>query len=172
MLIGVTTVSEVRAQFDADVTFRNGGGLRAHGFRLDIASPQTTDDALAEAFVRKLGLLMVDEVRISNRVLVHEPHKGLRSAARERPPRRAPRYVELSHQIWHGMITYPGLPGPEIIDHLSREASRASYASGTDFQIGRISMVGNTGTYLDTPAHRFADGVDLAGVPLSRLCDL
>jgi len=172
MLIGVTTAPEVRAQFDADVTFRNGGGLRARGFRLDIVSPQTTDDELADAFVRELGLLMVDEVRISNRALVREPHEGLRAAAPERPPRRASRYVELSHQIRHGMITYPGLPGPEITDHLTREASRAGYAPGTEFQISRISMVANTGTYLDTPAHRFADGADLAGVPLSRLCDL
>ncbi len=68
------------------------------------------------------------------------------------------RLVELSHPIHHGMVTYPGLPGPEIGDHLTREASRARYAPGTEFQIGRISMVANTGTYLDTPAHRFADG--------------
>jgi kynurenine formamidase len=172
MLIGVTTAGEVRAQFDADVTFRNGGGLRAHGFRLDITSAHTTDDELAEAFVRELGLLMVDQVRISNRTLVHEPHKGLRATAGEPLPRRASRYVELSHRIRHGMITYPGLPGPEITDHLTREASRASYAPGTEFHIGRISMVANTGTYLDTPAHRFADGADLASLPLSRLCDL
>ena len=125
-----------------------------------------------QAFVRELGLLMVDEVRISNRTLVHEPHKGLRTTAAERPPKRASRYVELSHRIRHGMITYPGLPGPEITDHLTREASRARYAPGTEFHIGRISMVANTGTYLDTPSHRFSDGADLAGVPLSRLCDL
>ena len=76
----------------------------------------------------------------------------------------ARRLVELSHPITAGMVTYPGLPGPEITDHLSREASRANYAPGTEFQIGRISMVANTGTYLDTPFHRFADGADLAGI--------
>jgi arylformamidase len=82
------------------------------------------------------------------------------------------RVVELSHPIHDGMQTFPGLPGPEIGDHLSREASRSSYAPGTEFQIGRISLVGNTGTYLDSPFHRYADGVDLAGVPLDRLADL
>ena len=80
--------------------------------------------------------------------------------------------VELSHPIHDGMITYPGLPGPEITDHLSREASRGRYAPGTEFHIGRISMVANTGTYLDTRSHRFADGPDLAGTPLDRLADL
>ncbi|MGH3740911.1 MAG: cyclase family protein [Micromonosporaceae bacterium] len=90
--------------------------------------------------------------------------RGRRAAGR--------RLVELSHVIRHGMITYPGLPGPEITDHLSREASRGHYAPGVEFQIGRISMVANTGTYLDTPAHRHAAGPDLAAVPLQRLVDL
>lgn len=67
------------------------------------------------------------------------------------------------------MTTYPGLPGPVITDHLSREASRASYAPGTEFNIGRIDMVANTGTYLDTPFHRFADGFDLADLLLDTV---
>jgi arylformamidase len=70
------------------------------------------------------------------------------------------------------MITYPGLPGPEITPHLTREASRERYAAGTEFEIDRISMVGNTGTYLDSPFHRYADGADLAGVPLSAVANL
>src|SRR5689334_17022359 len=70
------------------------------------------------------------------------------------------------------MITYPGLPAPAISDHLSREASRGVYAEGTTFQIGRIEMVANTGTYVDAPFHRLAEGVDLAGLPLERLADL
>lgn len=82
------------------------------------------------------------------------------------------RLVELSHVIRAGMVTYPGLPGPEIRDHLSREASRAHYAPGCEFQIGRIEMVSNTGTYVDTPFHRYANGADLARVPLDRLVDL
>ena len=82
------------------------------------------------------------------------------------------RYVELSHVITAGMTTYPGLPGPEITPHLTREASRQSYAAGTEFAIDRISMVGNTGTYLDSPYHRYAGGTDLAGLPLTSLVDL
>jgi kynurenine formamidase len=82
------------------------------------------------------------------------------------------RWVELSHVISAGMVTYPGLPGPEITPHLTREASRANYAEGTEFAIDRVSMVGNTGTYLDSPFHRYAGGTDLAGLPLERLADL
>jgi arylformamidase len=80
--------------------------------------------------------------------------------------------VDLSHPFGHGTITYPGLPGPEISDHLSRADSRARYAPGVEFQIGRIDMVANTGTYLDTPFHRYADGHDLAGLDLSRVVDV
>src|SRR4051812_41501242 len=82
------------------------------------------------------------------------------------------RIVDLSHVIHDGMVTYPGLPAPEISDHLSREASRATYAPGTEFQIGRITMVANTGTYLDTPAHRYEGGDDLATVAIERLVDI
>jgi arylformamidase len=82
------------------------------------------------------------------------------------------RLVDLSHPITAGMVTYPGLPGPEIIPHLSREASRKAYAPGTEFAIDRISMVGNTGTYLDSPFHRYPGGIDLAGLPLSSFADL
>lgn len=83
-----------------------------------------------------------------------------------------PDIVDLSHSIAHGTITYPGLPGPAISDHLSRVASRERYAPGYEFQIGRIDMVANTGTYLDTPFHRFADGHDLAGLDLARVADV
>jgi arylformamidase len=80
--------------------------------------------------------------------------------------------VDLSHPVGHGTITYPGLPGPTISDHLSRAASRERYAEGYEFQIGRIDMVTNTGTYLDTPFHRFADGHDLTGLDLARVADV
>src|SRR5437773_1937274 len=79
---------------------------------------------------------------------------------------------DLSHVIEHGMITYRGLPAPLICDFLSRERSRALYAAGTEFQIGKIEMVANTGTYLDSPFHRFADGKDLSQLPLERLAQL
>lgn len=80
--------------------------------------------------------------------------------------------IDLSHRIADGTITYPGLPGPVISDHLGREASRERYAPGYEFQIGRIDMVANTGTYLDTPFHRYADGHDLAGLDLRRVVDV
>ena len=82
------------------------------------------------------------------------------------------RIVELAHVIEHGMSTYPGLPGPEVGDHLSREASKAKYPSGTEFQIGRITLVANTGTYVDTPFHRYPDGPDLSALDLSKLVDV
>jgi kynurenine formamidase len=84
----------------------------------------------------------------------------------------AQRFVDLSHTVEHGLVTYPGIPGPELSDHLTREASRGHYAPGTEFQIGRISMVANTGTYLDTPFHRFEGGSDLAAVPLEAVAGL
>jgi kynurenine formamidase len=77
--------------------------------------------------------------------------------------------IDVSHEIESGMITYPGLPAPVVADYLSREASREKYAEGTTFQIGRIEMVANTGTYIDAPFHRFAEGGDLAGLALERI---
>ena len=85
---------------------------------------------------------------------------------------RSSAYFDLSHTIEHGMVSYPGLPGPLICDYLSREESRSHYEPGTEFHIGRIDMVANTGTYVDSPFHRYEDGVDLAGLPLSSLADL
>jgi kynurenine formamidase len=81
-------------------------------------------------------------------------------------------FVDVSHTIEHGMITYRGLPAPHISDHLSREESRKVYAPGTEFHIGRIEMVANTGTYLDSPYHRYEDGLDLSELPLSSIADL
>src|SRR4026207_162528 len=80
--------------------------------------------------------------------------------------------IDVSHVIEHGMITYKGLPAPLICDFLSRQQSRAHYAQGTEFQIGKIEMVANTGTYLDSPFHRYADGADLAGLDLYSLANL
>jgi kynurenine formamidase len=80
--------------------------------------------------------------------------------------------IDLSHTVEHGMITYKGLPAPLICDFLSREDSRKHYAAGTEFNIGKIEMVANTGTYVDSPFHRFADGIDLSELPLESLADL
>jgi len=83
-----------------------------------------------------------------------------------------PRLIDLSHPIEAGMVTYKGLPAPVMCDYLSREDSRAHYSEGTEFAIQRIEMVGNTGTYLDSPFHRYANGVDLAGLRLEQLAHL
>lgn len=80
--------------------------------------------------------------------------------------------IDLSHVVEDGLITYRGLPGPIICDYLSREASREIYAPGTEFHIGKIEMVANTGTYLDSPFHRYADGKDLSQLPLRSLANL
>jgi kynurenine formamidase len=80
--------------------------------------------------------------------------------------------IDLSHTIEHGLITYRGLPAPVICDFLSREQSRQHYAPGTEFQIGKIEMVANTGTYVDSPFHRYEDGKDLSQLSLNSLADL
>lgn len=80
--------------------------------------------------------------------------------------------VDLSHTIEDGMVTYKGLPAPVICDFLSREQSRSHYAEGTEFHIGKIEMVANTGTYVDSPFHRYADGKDLSELPLASLANL
>jgi kynurenine formamidase len=80
--------------------------------------------------------------------------------------------ADVSHVVEHGMITYKGLPAPLVCDFLSREQSRSHYAPGTEFHIGKIEMVANTGTYLDSPFHRYAAGKDLSELPLERLANL
>src|ERR1041384_671044 len=80
--------------------------------------------------------------------------------------------IDVSHTVEHGMITYKGLPAPVISDYLSREESKSRYAPGTEFQIGKIEMVANTGTYLDCPFHRYPDGDDLSQLKLESLADL
>jgi kynurenine formamidase len=82
------------------------------------------------------------------------------------------RVIDLSHVITNGMVTYPGIPAPEIGAHLTFDESASHYAAGTEFSIGTISMAANTGTYLDTPAHRYRDGEDLSVLSLERMVDL
>jgi kynurenine formamidase len=80
--------------------------------------------------------------------------------------------IDLSHVIEDGMVTFGDLPGPHICDYWTRESSAHRYDDGSSFQIGRIDMVANTGTYLDSPFHRYAEGNDLARLPLESLADL
>ena len=82
------------------------------------------------------------------------------------------RLVDLSHEISDGMVTYKGFPGPHICDFWTREESAAFYDDGSSFHIGRIDMIANSGTYLDAPFHRFADGPDIAGLDLAQLAAL
>ena len=82
------------------------------------------------------------------------------------------RLIDVSHTVEHGMVTYRGIPAPIICDWMSREESRARYAPGTEFQIGRIDMVANTGTYVDSPFHRYENGKDLSELPLESVADL
>lgn len=82
------------------------------------------------------------------------------------------RLIDLSHEIEDGMTTYPGLPAPKIRDWLSREASNARYAPGTTFQLGMIDLLANTGTYIDAPSHRYAEGKDIAGYALEAVANL
>ena len=173
-------MTEYRASFDATVRFSNGGDLAVHGFRVDLPGPDIDQAGLGALFVASLGLLMTETVELSNVEVFAEPHKGTRGgpAGHAGPAGRASlagpagQLVELSHVIRPGMITYPGLPGPAITPFLTREASRARYAPGTEFAIGQLTMVGNTGTYLDAPYHRFAGGADLAAIPLQHTAGL
>src|SRR5262249_15986078 len=82
------------------------------------------------------------------------------------------RFIDVCHTIHDGLITYKGLPPPVITDHLSREESRGHYSGGTEFHIGKIEMVANTGTYIDSPFHRYADGQDLSQLELSSVANL
>jgi kynurenine formamidase len=159
-------MTDHRVVFDFEIEFVNGGGLQGQDFRLDVDGADITDEALAELLVADLRLLMVGAVRITARQVIEEPHK------RQATPTGKDRLVDLSHPIRDGMITYPGLPAPVLGTNLSREDSRQRYAPGTEFFIGSISMVGNTGTYVDAPFHRFPDGADLAHIPLSALTDV
>ena len=99
-----------------------------------------------------------------------EPHQATPGVLPR--PAISGRLVDLSHRIAAGLVTYPGIPTPEIVPHLTREASRAFYAEGTEFAIDLITLAGNTGTYLDSPYHRYAEAPDLADLALETLVDL
>ncbi len=165
-------MTEKRACFDFEIDFSNGGGIQGQGFRLDIDGDDITDDALAAYIIRDLNLLMVGEARILNKAIIEESHKRKTPASTGGIIKMDGIQIDLSHKIENGMTTYKGLPGPIICDHLSFAESRTFYAEGTEFQIGRIDMVSNTGTYIDTPYHRYPEAPDLCGLPLHRVSDV
>ncbi|MDI9239184.1 cyclase family protein [Lysobacter sp. LF1] len=160
-------MTDKRVVFDFQIDFTNGGGIQGQDFRLDIDGDDIDDAALVDYIVRDLRLLMVGPARILNKKIIVEAHKRRQDGA---GTRRA--YVELSHVIEDGLVTYPGLPAARICDYLSRERSREVYAPGTEFQIAKIEMVANTGTYLDCPSHRYAHGNDLSQIAPEAFCDL
>jgi kynurenine formamidase len=161
-----------RAQFDFEIIFSNGGGIQGQDFRLDILDDDISDQELADYIVRDLRLLMVGEVRIMNKRIILEPHKRVQNQAVPEVGESRHRFVDLSHIITQGLITYRGFPAPLICDYMSREASKQFYDEGTSFQIGKIEMVANTGTYIDSPFHRFEAGKDISELDLSSLVDL
>ena len=163
--------AQYRAHFDARIDFANGGGLTADAFRLDVPGQDVDEAEVARLLVQHLGLALVGSVSVTNLKIVEEQHRGSRGIE-ARPIASARRIVDLSHRIREGLITYPGLPAPSFTPHLTREASREKYAPGTEFALDIITMIGNTGTYLDSPYHRYEGGTDLAGLELSTLVDL
>jgi len=163
---------EKRVQFDFEIDFSNGGGIQGQEFRLDIDGDDITDQELADYIVKDLRLLMVGKVRILNKKVILERHKRAGTQPVEEHSGTHSRFIDLSHTITSGLITYKGIPAPLICDYLSREASRQLYDEGTSFQIGKIEMVANTGTYLDSPFHRFQEGKDISELDLSALAQL
>ncbi len=156
-----------RVVFDFEIDFSNGGGIQGQDFRLDLSGDTISDKDLADHIVEDMQLLMVGEVRILNKHIIAEPHK--------RQPIDTPKsrtLLDLSHTIKDGLITYKGLPAPVICDYLSRSDSRQLYEAGTEFQIGKIEMVTNTGTYIDCPFHRYEGGKHLSEVKLEAFANL
>ncbi|WP_221393074.1 cyclase family protein [Dyadobacter sp. NIV53] len=158
---------EHRVVFDFEVEFTNGGGIQGQDFRLDIDGDTISDYALADYIIQDLRLLMVGKVNILNKVYIQEKHKRqiIDTIPREN-------LIDLSHTIFDGLITYKGLPAPIICDYLSREDSNGKYEEGTTFQIGKIEMVSNTGTYIDCPFHRYEHGKDLSETALEAFANL
>jgi arylformamidase len=171
----MSSMTDYRASVDGRVSFGNGGRIAVEGFRLDLPAPDVDHAEIGRLLVASLGLLMADDVALSRVEVFEEAHKGTRGGPSDPAgPRDGVdgRFVDLSHHVRDGMVTLPGLPAHEVTPFLTREASKETYAQGTTFDIGRISMVANTGTYVDAPYHRFADGYDLSGLPLERLANV
>ncbi len=159
---------EKRVKFDFQIYFTNGGSIKGEDFRLDISGDTISDKELADYLVEDMRLLMVGRTIILNKEIFHEPHK--RKPINQK--NGSGLLIDLSHTIEDGLVTYKGLPAPIICDFLSRENSKQFYDAGTEFQIGKIEMVANTGTYLDCPFHRFENGKDLSEIALAACTDL
>ena len=171
------------------VTVRNENIIGLDLIDLDLFGQRITGDegiekeGLAASLHRETGVSVIGKLHGPTFRLIAERAMGRPTRLERRRARRywkampessdkAERLIDLSHCLEDGMITYQGLPGPIICDFLSREASRSRYAPGTEFQIGKIELVANTGTYLDSPFHRLAHGKDLSELELARLANL
>lgn len=170
-------MTQYRAVFDVRVSFVNGGGLNADGFRLDVPRPDIAETEVARLFIQHLGLALVGEIAFDEFAIVEEPHKGSRGMGRATgadpvgaDPATTMRLVDLSHTLREGLVTYPGVPAPSLAPHLRR--GEGSYAPGTSFSMDIVTIPGNTGTYLDTAWHRYGGGPDLAALDLATLVDL
>lgn len=161
-------IMDKRVRFDFEIYFTNGGSIKGEDFRLDISGDNISDKELADYIVADMRLLMVGQTKIFNKKIFDEQHK--RKPISENV--KADLLIDLSHTIKHGLLTYKGLPAPIVCDYLSRENSKQYYEEGTEFQIGKIEMVTNTGTYIDCPFHRFENGKDLSEVALECFVDL
>ena len=161
-----------RVKFDFEFFFTNGGSIKGEDFRLDIDGEDIADKALADYIIADMRLLMVGETHILNKEIIVEPHKRLAKPDKSTSFDKSSILIDLSHTIEDGLITYKGLPAPIVCDYLSRADSKQYYEEGTTFQIGKIEMVGNTGTYIDCPFHRYEDGKDLSDVELERFAEL
>lgn len=157
-----------RVKFDFEVFFTNGGRLKGEDFRLDITGDDISDKELADYIVQDLRLLMAGKVNILGKEILSEPHKRMSFL----PNSGEELLIDLSHTIENGLVTYKGLPAPVICDYLSRENSKQYYDEGTTFQIGKIEMVTNTGTYFDCPFHRFENGKDVSEMSLKSFAEL
>lgn len=156
----------VQIHLDFEATLEGGGKISGAGLVLEAQVPSDKEE-LARAVVSHLQLRAFTDVAIRNIRRVALADGSTDSAASA-----VQTMFDLSHVIESGLITYKGLPAPIMCDHLSRERSRTIYSPGTEFQIGKIEMVGNTGTYIDTPFHRYPNGHDLSELELSRVVDV
>jgi arylformamidase len=160
-------MNDKRVIFDFEIAFTNGGGIQGQDFRLDVDGETIDDKALTDYIIEDMQLLMVGEVKILNKYYIEEKHKCKPISASSDE-----QLIDLSHTVFDGLVTYKGLPAPIICDYLSRERSKEFYEAGTEFQIGKIEMVTNTGTYLDSPFHRFEHGKDLSQIALEQCAEL
>lgn len=159
---------EKRVKFDFKFQFTNGGSITGTDFRVDVQQEEISDKELIDYVIADLNLLMVGKAKIFNKTIFVEAHKR----ATKKAETKRQRLIDLSHTIEAGLVTYKGLPAPIVCDYLSRADSAGFYEAGTTFQIGKIEMVANTGTYVDCPFHRFEDGKDLSEVALERFANL